>query len=415
MTNFKKFKPFSTIGNEEIKITKKVLKSGILSGFIANPDKLDGGKFNQIFEKRLNKFYNTKYSIVVNSWTSGLIACVGALDINPGDEIIVSPWTMSATATAILHWNAIPIFADIDPKTFCIDPESVKKLINKKTKAIITIDIFGHPSNVSGLKKIIKGKNIKIISDSAQSPYSFYGKKLAGTLTDIGGYSLNCHKHIQTGEGGIIVTNNKKLAQRVKLLRNHAEVTIRKNSNEINNMIGFNFRLGEIEAAIGIEQLKKLKNIVIRKQKQAKYLINKLKNLNGLILPSIEKNCSHSFYSFPMVLDLDKIKFTRKLLVRKLRESGLPGFMEGYQNLHLLPVYKKKIAYGKKNFPWSIFNSKIKYYKGLCPIAEKLHDKTFLNFEFCKYDLGKSDLDFLSNKFIKVWTELENSKTKKFV
>ena len=89
--------------------------------------------------------------------------------------------------------------------------------------------------------------------------------------------------------------------------------------------------------------------------------------------------------------------------------------MEGYQNLHLLPVYKKKIAYGKKNFPWSIFNSKIKYYKGLCPIAEKLQDKTFLNFEFCKYDLGKSDLDFLSNKFIKVWTELENSKTKKFV
>ena len=172
---------------------------------------------------------------------------------------------------------------------------------------------------------------------------------MAGTLTDIGGYSLNCHKHIQTGEGGIVVTNNKKLADRVKLLRNHAEVTIKRSNKQINNMIGFNFRLGEVEAAIGIEQLKKLKSIV-KKQKQAEYLIYKLKKLEGLILPSIAKDCTHSFYAFPMVLDLKKINFTRKVLVQKLREAGLPGFMEGYQNLHLLPVYKKKIAYGKKVF-----------------------------------------------------------------
>ena len=163
---------------------------------------------------------------------------------------------------------------------------------------------------------------------------------MAGTLTDIGGYSLNCHKHIQTGEGGIVVTNNKKLADRVKLLRNHAEVTIKRSNKQITNMIGFNFRLGEVEAAIGIEQLKKLKSIV-KKQKQAEYLIYKLKKLEGLIF-SIAKDCTHSFYAFPMVLDLKKINFTRKVLVQKLREAGLPGFMEGYQNLHLLPVYKKK-------------------------------------------------------------------------
>ena len=173
MKSLKKFKLFSTIGKEEIKITNQVLKSGILSGFIANPNKLEGGKFNKIFEKNLSKFYNTKYAILVNSWTSGLIACVGALDINPGDEIIVSPWTMSATATAILHWNAIPVFADIDPKNFCIDPKSVKKLITKRTKAIITIDIFGHPSNVLELKKIVKGKNIKIIADLLNHPIHF--------------------------------------------------------------------------------------------------------------------------------------------------------------------------------------------------------------------------------------------------
>ena len=258
-----KFKNFSTIGKEEFNAVKDVLKSGILSGFVAGyPNGFNGGKYNQLFENKVKSFYKCKHAIALNSWTSGLIASVGALDVNPGDEIIVSPWTMSATATAILHWNAIPVFADIEPNTFSIDPIKVKKLITKKTKAIITVDIFGHPSKLLELKKIVKNKNIKIITDSAQSPYSFYGNRLAGTQSDIGGFSFNCHKHIQTGEGGVVVTNNKKLAERIKLIRNHAEAIIEKKIKKINNLVGYNFRLGEMEAAIGIQQLRKLKIIV---------------------------------------------------------------------------------------------------------------------------------------------------------
>ena len=273
-----KFKNFFIIGKEELNSAKKVIKSGILSGFIAGfPNGFNGGKYNQLFEHKLKSFYKCRYAIVLNSWTSGLIASVGALDINPGDEIIVSPWTMSATATAILHWNAIPVFADIEPKTFSIDPIKVKKLITKKTKAIITVDIFGHPSKLNELKKIVKNKNIKIITDSAQAPFSFYGKKLAGTQSDLGGFSFNCHKHIQTGEGGVVVTNNKKFADRVKLIRNHAEAVVeRKKVKNLNNLVGFNFRLGEIESAIGIEQLKKLKKL-LKKQDQAMYLNKCLK------------------------------------------------------------------------------------------------------------------------------------------
>ena len=118
------FRKYNSIGKEEIRAGLKVLKSGILSEFFASyPKGFSGGKYNQLFEKKLQKFYKVKHAIVLNSWTSGLIAAVGALDIDPGDEIIVSPWTMSATATAILHWNAIPIFADIETETFCIDPK----------------------------------------------------------------------------------------------------------------------------------------------------------------------------------------------------------------------------------------------------------------------------------------------------
>ena len=404
------FRKYNSIGKEEIRAGLKVLKSGILSEFFASyPKGFSGGKYNQLFEKKLQKFYKVKHAIVLNSWTSGLIAAVGALDIDPGDEIIVSPWTMSATATAILHWNAIPIFADIETETFCIDPKKIKKLINKKTKAIITVDIFGHTSNIKEIKKIVKGKNIKIISDSAQAPYALNNKKIVGTESDIGGYSLNCHKHIQTGEGGIIVTNNSVLANRVKLLRNHAESIVKKqNLKKINNMVGFNFRMGEIEAAIGIEQYKKLKKIVKDKQNIAKYISTKLSNLDGLQIPKIKENCTHSFYTYPMVLDLNKIKFNRKQLINELKKNKIDGFVEGYTNLHLLPMYQKKIAYGKKGHPWTTYSSNAKYKKGICPVAEFLQDRTFLNFELCKFDLKKKDLKLICNTFIKVWKKLNH-------
>lgn len=405
---YKKFQLYNSIGKEEIKAALKVLNSGKLSNFVASyPQGFNGGKFNNLFEKKLSKFYKVKHAILLNSWTSGLIAAIGALDINPGDEVIVSPWTMSATATAILHWGAIPVFADIEDKTFCINPKKVKQLITRKTKAIITVDIFGFGSNVDELKKIIKKKNIKIINDSAQAPYSFNKNKIVGTETDIGGYSLNCHKHIQTGEGGIIVTNNSNYAERIRLLRNHAEAVVsKKGVKNINNMVGYNFRMGEIEAAIGIEQLIKLKKIVKKKQIDAKYLIERLNVLDGLGLPKINDYRAHSFYTLPMVIDLKKIKFTRKKLCLELKKNGLEGFVEGYTNLHLLPMYQKKIAYGTKGFPWSTFKSKVNYKKGICPTAENLHDKTFINFELCKYNLTKANLEFISKTFINVWKKI---------
>ena len=151
-------------------------------------------------------------------------------------------------------------FADINLEDFCLDPQSVEKNITKKTKAILTTDIAGHPSRYKELKILAKKYNLKLISDNAQSIASKYGNKFSGTNVDIGGYSLNYHKHIHTGEGGVIVTNNKKLAQRAMLIRNHAEAVIGGMKNiDLNNMIGHNFRLGEVEAAIGIEQIKKVK------------------------------------------------------------------------------------------------------------------------------------------------------------
>ncbi len=220
----KRFKRFNTYDFKELNAARNVVSSGILSNYLGVwGERFNGGKYVKKFEKNIEKFFKVKHAVTVNSWTSGLICAVGALNPKPGDEIITTPWTMSATAMSILHWNCIPIFVDIDDKTFCIDPSKIEEKITKKTIAILSVDIGGQSADYEKLNYIAKKHNIKIISDSAQAPGSLYKNRFTGTLTDIGGFSLNCHKHIHTGEGGILVTNNNKIAERLRLLRNHGE------------------------------------------------------------------------------------------------------------------------------------------------------------------------------------------------
>ena len=248
------FRRFNSIGHEEVEAAQAVVESGVLSKFLGcwDPDFFGGPKVQE-FEGQCEAYFGVKHAITVNSWTSGLIAAVGAIGIEPGDEVIVSPWTMSASATAILHWNAIPVFADIEPETFCLDPAAVEANITPYTKAIMAVDIFGHSADMEALMSIAKRHGLKVISDTAQAPGATYRSKLTGTLADVGGFSLNYHKHINTGEGGILVTDDHGIAERLQLIRNHAEAVVGdKGVTDLRNMIGYNFRLGEIEAAIGI-------------------------------------------------------------------------------------------------------------------------------------------------------------------
>ncbi len=409
-----KLKKFKSIGKNEVLAAQKVINSGVLSDFIGKSgDKFLGGRKVQEFEKKLCTFYKSKYAIVTNSWTSGLICAVGALNIEPGDEIICSPWTMSASAISILHWNAIPIFVDVNYENFQLDLDQVKKKINKKTKAIMAVDIFGQSENMQELKKIAKKYKIKIISDSAQSPYSFYKKKLAGTMADIGGYSLNCHKHINTGEGGIIVTNNKAYAKKMRLIRNHAEASIstKAKKKDLINMLGYNFRMGEVEASIGIEQMKKLKKIVKSRQILANELNKMLRNLDNLLLPKIEKNKTHSFYVYPLIIG-KKISNKRQKIIIELKKLGVPGLMEGYTNLVRLPIFQNKIAYGSKGFPWSHFKTKADYSLSNFKNVEKLNNKTFIGIQLCSYDFNISDIKNIGKKFFQVWKKMKLNNVK---
>ena len=405
------FKRYNSIGKEEVDAATAVAETGVLSKFAGawEPDFFGGPKVQE-FERQSESYFGVKHAVAVNSWTSGLVAAVGAIGVEPGDEVIVSPWTMAATATAILHWNAIPIFADIEPETFCLDPASVEANLTPYTKALMVVDIFGHPSDMNTLRDIATRHHLKIVTDTAQAPSSRYKGLTTGILGDVGGFSLNYHKHIHTGEGGILVTDDDTLADRLRLIRNHAEAVVGdKGVADLCNMIGYNFRLGEIEAAIGIEQLKKLERLVDDRRRAADRLSEGLRGLAGLRTPIVKRGCTHSYYMYPMVLDLEQVGVTRARIFEALEAEGVTGLAQGYACLHLLPMYQQKIAYGSKGFPWTsdICHREVNYDPGTCSVAETLHQSTYLGFEMCMYELTTEDVDLIVMAFQKVWNQLE--------
>ncbi len=406
----KEFKRYNSIGIEEEQAAKRVIESGVLSQFLgAWHEDFYGGVKVREFEQKCAEYFEVKHAITVNSWTSGLVAAIGAIGIEPGDEVIVTPWTMSASATAVLHWNAIPVFADIDPETFNLDPKSVEANITPYTKAIMVVDIFGQSADMDELMAIADKHGLKVISDTAQSPGAIYKGKFAGTLGHVGGYSLNYHKHIHTGEGGVLVTNDDDIAERLQLIRNHAEVVVgNKGVMNLSNMIGHNFRLGEIECAIGIEQLKKLDRFVKSRQYLASLLTAGLKHLYGIRTPIVKADRSHVYYVYPLILDIEVLEVSRERIHAALQAEGV-AVSNRYQNIHLLPMYQKKIAYGSKGFPWTsdICRRNVDYSKGICPVAEKLNDETYLGFGMCVYDLTEDDVHLIIKAFEKVWSNLD--------
>lgn len=402
----KSFARYNTIGQEEKNAVNAVMDSGVLSQFLGtwHPDFYGGKKVCEL-EKNWSDFFGTSYAVSVNSATSGLIAALGAIGIEPGDEVIVSPWTMCATATSILVWNAIPVFADIEAETFNLDPASVRRRITPLTKAILVSDIFGHPARLNEIMAIAREHNVVVIEDCAQSPGARYHQQYAGTVAHIGVFSLNYHKHIHAGEGGVCVTNNFEYAQRMQLIRNHAEAVVAgKGVTNLANMIGFNFRLTEIGAAIACEQLKKLPQLVQERQEIAEKLSAQLRGLPGVRLPITAPQCTHAYFVYPLLVDQAAAGAARTALADALIAEGV-SVGKRYENLHLLPMFQQRQAFGSKHIPWSAnyYQGQVTYDKGICPVAEDLQDNRIITFILCLYQLADTDIVLIGDAFHKVW------------
>lgn len=255
----KPFPQYPLIGEEEKRAVLEVLKSGNLSTFSASTAGFMGGKKIQEFERNFADYFGAKHAIAVNSATAALHCALASIGCGPGDEVIVPPYTFTATATSVLMHNSIPIFSDVDPKTFCLDPKLLEEKINTKTKAILPVHLLGHPADMEMIMEIARKNDLTVIEDNAQSPGAKIDGRYAGTIGDLGIFSFQETKNIAVGEGGMIISDNDELAQRCRMVRNHGEVIIQGKKREyLSNIIGWNYRMTELEAAIGIEQFKKV-------------------------------------------------------------------------------------------------------------------------------------------------------------
>jgi len=406
------FPIFNAIGEEEKEAVARVMDTRVLSDFIGRAgEKFLGGEQVLAFEKKMTEMLNVKHAVSVNSATTALQAAVTAIGVGPGDEVITSPFTMSATATAILYNNAIPVFADIDPKTFCLDPKSIEENISEKTKAILVVNIFGGSADYDAILAIAKKHNLKVIEDNAQAIGGEHKGKLLGTIGDIGVFSFNVHKHLQSGEGGVLVTNNDDYALRAQMVRNHAEVIVDDYvdaGGDFYPIIGNNFRLSELHAAVAIEQLKKMEKLNTERIALADHLTDALKQFDWIDGAYVMPETKHVYYVYPLTFHAKKIDISRKAFADAMKAEGFPLNVGYLKPLHMMPVYQKKQLFPNSQFPFvsDEYPSTVSYEKGICPVTEKAFEENFLLTGICYYPRTTEDIDM----FVAAIKKIEENK-----
>jgi dTDP-4-amino-4,6-dideoxygalactose transaminase len=399
------------MGEEEKRAVLEVLESGHLSTFsaCAGPSFLGGKKIRQ-FEEDFAAYHGVRFAIAVNSATSGLHVALAAAGVGPGDEVIVPPYTFTATASSVLMHNGVPVFADIDPHTFCLDPTKVATRITRQTKAIIPVHLLGHPAEMNSFTRLAKEHGLRLIEDCAQAPGATYKGSLVGTMGDLGVYSFQETKNIMTGEGGMVITDDEELAERCRMVRNHGEAVVDgKPRAYLANLVGWNYRMTEMEAAVGIGQLKKLDRFNGTRIELSRHLSEKLSKMEGITVPYEHPHVKHVYHVYAMKYDAEAAGLSRDALVAALNAEGIP-VGTGYPHpLYRNPIFREKLAYGEKGCPFTcpFYKGRVSYDKGLAPVAEDLCENTALWLFVARPPATKSDMDDIILGFEKVLEDKE--------
>lgn len=341
-----------TIDDDDISAVIEVLRS----------DWLTTGPFIERFENAFAEYVGARYAVAVNSGTAALHCAMYALGIGPGDEVIVPPITFAATANCVVYQQGIPIFSDVEPDTLLLDPDQIESKITHRTRAIIAVDYAGHPCDYDRLRNICDTHGITLIADGCHALGARYKQKNVGSLADMTVFSFHPVKHITTGEGGMIATNNLRYAQKIKNFRNHG---IRQDHHqrkiagswwyEIDDL-GFNYRITDIQCALGISQLKKAPKFVsLRRKIAAKY--DEAFSGSSLIQPlTVRENVYHAYHLYVIRIESEQIGKDRDWFFQQLVKKGISPNVH-YIPVHLHPYYREKFGYEI----------------GLCPVAEKAY------------------------------------------
>ncbi|MPW38629.1 aminotransferase class I/II-fold pyridoxal phosphate-dependent enzyme [Thermococcus sp. 101 C5] len=329
------------IGEEEINAVVEVLKSGMLAH----------GKEVEAFEKEFAQYLGAKHAVAVTNGTAALDVALKALKIGPGDEVITTPFTFIASANAILFQGAKPVFADIDPKTFNLDPNDVLEKINDKTKAIVVVHLYGQPADMKAFKEIAEDYKLHLIEDCAQAHGAEFEGQKVGTFGDIAAFSFYPTKNMTTGEGGMVVTNDDELAKRADLIRNHGQA-----EKYLHVELGYNLRMTNIAAAIGRVQLKKLDGWNEKRIENARLLSEGISKIEGLTPPYVDPRVKHVFHQYVIRVE-EEFPLNRDELMAKLREKGIGTAVHYPIPVHQQPLYQK-LGYPKDICPNAIEASK---------------------------------------------------------
>ena len=324
------------IGKEEIQLVTKVLKSHVLTGRVGS------GPMATQFEKDFAKFAKAKNAVAVNSGTAALHMAVLTAKIRKGDEVITPSFTFVATAESVALVGAKPVFVDVDLCTYNIDPEKVESVITNKTKAIIAVDLYGLPAATDTLKEIAERHDLVLIEDAAQAHGALLKDKPVGYFADMACWSFYASKNMTTGEGGMITTNKDEYASILRSLRSHGET-----KEYVSNILGHNYRMPEIEAAIGVAQLKKLPAFIEKRKNNAKMLTQLLKGTRQLYLPNEPKGYRHAWYLYTVRIQKGDAA-VRDKIVKDLAKQGVGAAVYYPVPIHLMPYYRE---FGEYNLP----------------------------------------------------------------
>ncbi|MFX1284272.1 MAG: aminotransferase class I/II-fold pyridoxal phosphate-dependent enzyme [Promethearchaeota archaeon] len=349
------------VEREEILAVKRVMRNKRLTF-------MSGTEIEE-FEADFASYMDIRQAIAVSSGTAALHASLAAAGVGAGDEVLIPPYTFVATATAVLHQNAIPVFVDIDPTSFCMDPTDLLNKITDRTKAIIPVHLFGHPADMDPIIKIAQQHNLIVIEDACQAHGAEYKGKKVGSLGKAGCFSFFESKNMMTGEGGIIITDDDDFAKQCRLVRHHGEPSWYKYER-----LGFNYRMTTIQAAIGIEQLKKLEKMNEGRIKNSLYLNSLLKDIPGVRLPQVPEYGKHVFHAYAIQIDPSIVGMTGKELADHLNRDFQITQLIYPAGLYTSPLFQEQKGYGERKCPFTcpFLEEEAVYNEPNCPNTDKI-------------------------------------------
>jgi perosamine synthetase len=327
------------LGKEEIDAVIGVLKSGLLTS------KDGDGPYAKKFEESFGRYVGTKYAVAMNSGTAALHAALLAADVGSGDEVIVPSFTFTSTVEAVVFTGAKPVFADIDPATYCMDPSSFESAITSKSVAVIPVHLYGLMADMESIVKIAREHGLVVIEDAAQAHGAELNGRKAGSFGDFGCFSFYASKSITTGEGGMVTLNRRDNADALCSIRNHGE-----GRHHTSERLGHNYRLPELSCAIGYYQLLKLPRFIEARRRNADKLTSQLENVGRLALPEEPKGYKHTWYIYTLRVRGCRAG-ERNKIVSRLVNAGIQADVYYRTPLHLAPYYRQKFGFKTQMLP----------------------------------------------------------------